>query len=226
MRIAVCDDESYFVKELVKNIYKYANLHNWEPVVDSYYSGMSLSLSQKKYDIIILDFQMDDINGIDTAKLLRKGKNRFSCIIFLTNYPEIAIPAYEVDTYRFVVKNDLFDGLYNAFDDYRLSIKPDYDISIKSGNEYLTIYTENKDILIHLSNNEIITTKTNLTTLFSEVPHTHFFKIHKSYIVNFKYIAIQGSNYIKLKGFPLIIPISRQQLSKFKIAYYNFIKDL
>ena len=177
---------------------------------------------------------MDYINVIDTAKLLRKGKNRFSCIIFLTNYPEIAIPAYEVDTYRFVVKNDLFDGLYNAFDDYRLSIKPDYDISIKSGNEYLTIYTENivfieaqnKDILIHLSNNEIITTKTNLTTLFSEVPHTHFFKIHKSYIVNFKYIAIQGSNYIKLKGFPLIIPISRQQLSKFKIAYYNFIKDL
>lgn len=234
MRIAICDDETSFSSILKSKIYDYSNLHNWDSVVDTYDCGYDLIKNKVKYDIIILDYQMEPIDGLETAKLLRSGINKFSCIIFLTSYPEIAISAYDVDTYRFVVKNTLFDVLYKALDDFRKIIKTNYDISIKSDNEFFTINTENitfievqnKSSYLHLCNEQIYETKKSLTDLYKVLPHTHFFRIHKSFIINFMYISERGQNYVKVRNYDLELPISRNYLSKFKQKYYNYLKDL
>ena len=98
MKIAICDDEALFLSQLKSKIYEYSNKHNLEPVVDEYTVGSNLIDSNIKYDIIILDYQMDKIDGLETARQLRNGINEFACIIFLTNYGEISIDAYSVDT--------------------------------------------------------------------------------------------------------------------------------
>lgn len=234
MRIAICDDEKSFFSVLKSKIYDYSNLHNWESVVDTYDCGYDLINTKIKYDIIILDYQMEQIDGLETAKLLRSGINKFSCIIFLTSFPEIAISAYDVDTYRFVVKSSLFDGLYKALDDFRKIIKVNYDISIKSSNEFITINTgkitflevQNKNSFLHLDNGQMYETKKSLTDLYKELPHTHFFRIHKSFIVNFMHISERGQNYVKVRNYDYELPISRNYLSKFKQKYYNYLKDL
>lgn len=61
MRIAICDDETLFLSQLKSKIYEYSNKHNLEPVVDEYTVGSNLINSSIKYDIIILDYQMDKI---------------------------------------------------------------------------------------------------------------------------------------------------------------------
>lgn len=233
MKIAICDDEKIFSIKLKSKIYDYSNQHNWESIIDIYNCGLDLINSSVKYDIIILDYQMDNMNGLETAKLLRSGINKLSCIIFLTNYPEIAIPAYDVDTYRFVVKNFSFDGIYKALDDFRKITKTDYDISIKLENEFITVNTENitfievqnKHSYLHLINDIVISTKTTLTHLYNELPHTHYFKIHKAYIVNFKYISVRGNSFVKVRNYDYELPISRNYLSQFKQSYYNYIKS-
>ena len=139
MKIAICDDESGFLEEVKNKIYEYANSHNWEPAVETFTSGEELTLLNEKFDLIILDYQMEGLTGLETAERLRQGKNCLTCIIFLTSYPEIAIPAYSVDTYRFVVKNTLYAGLFKALDDFRAIQRLDYDISIKSEGELVTL---------------------------------------------------------------------------------------
>ena len=233
MKIGICDDEKSLLTMLKSKIYDYSNLHNWDSVIDVYNSGYDLVNSKTKYDIIILDYMMKQLNGLETAKLLRKGINRFSCIIFLTSYPEIAISAYDVDTYRFVVKSKNFDGLYDALDAFRTNVKQDYDITIKTDGEHVTVSTQNitfievigKHSYIHLSNGSVLTTKRTLSNISKELPHTHFFKIHKSFIINFKYIIQRNNTSIRVQNYEYEIPLSRNNLTQFKEAYYKFIKD-
>ncbi len=233
MKIAICDDDISFVTKLKNELYNYANLHNLEPVIDCYYSGEEIINAKVKYNLIILDYQMGQINGLDAAKELRKGINQFACIIFLTNYPEIAIPAYEVDTYRFVVKDTLYQGIFNALDNFRSSKKEDYDIAIKSKYEWIVVNTENiiyfesqnKDIIIYLVDGRTIYTKMKLSSFYNMVPHTHFVKTHKSYIVNLNYIQLIHSTSLKLKKIDLVVPLSRNCKSDFMKKYHNYISE-
>ncbi len=233
MKIAICDDDVTFVSNLKSELYNYANSHNLEPVIDCYYSGEELIKTDEKYNLIILDYQMGQINGLDTAKVLRKGINQFACIIFLTNFPEIAIPAYDVDTFRFVVKDTLYQGIFNAIDNFRNSKKEDYDIAIKTNCDLTVINTEtiiyfesqNKDILIHLIDGETISTKMKLSSFYNMVPHTHFVQTHKSYVVNLNQIQLVHPTSLKMKRTDLVIPLSRNYKGEFIKKYHIFISD-
>ena len=233
MKIAICDDDQIFLSELADKIYWYSAQHNWESAIDRYYTGVDLIEAKTKYDVIILDYQMDLLDGLETAKLLRDGPNQFSCIIFLTNYPEIAISAYDVDTYRFVVKNTLYEGLFKALDAFRDHKEKNYDISFKSESEIITINTSNivfieannKEITVHLDDGREFVTRKNLSKLYGEVPHYLFQKIHKSIIVNMTYVQRQSQNCLKVKHYPSWLPISRKYCKSFREAYIKFLKD-
>lgn len=234
MRIAICDDEHHMLELLKEKLYDYSNSHNWESVVDTYDNGNKLVNSAAKYDIVILDYQMNEIDGLETARHLRKGHNSQACIIFLTSFPEVAIPAYEVDTYRFVLKNNIDNGLTKALDDFRNMQTYDIDICIKVDREFVSVNSSdiafievvNKMCFIHMNTGEVIETKTSLSSLYGKLPKTHFYKVHKAYVVNFSYIARRKENDIFLKSCNFSIPISRNYMSAFKRKYYNFLNDM
>ena len=138
MRILIVED-SYSLADTLQTALKNENY-----IVDAVFDGSDGYEYGRTgiYDIIILDYQMDKIDGLETARQLRNGINEFACIIFLTNYGEISIDAYSVDTYRFVLKSTLWDGLYNALDDYRKRMNTGKSISVKSDGSYITIDTD------------------------------------------------------------------------------------
>ncbi|MDE7192940.1 MAG: response regulator [Oscillospiraceae bacterium] len=73
MKAAVCDDERVFHKEISFLMRKYMKAKNIEIFIDFYENGEKLLRSEKEYDIIFLDYQMEGINGIETAEKLRKA---------------------------------------------------------------------------------------------------------------------------------------------------------
>ena len=105
MYIAICDDDLNLLSQLKSKIYIYCNEHKIDSVIDIYSSGEDFLASNINYDIAILDYKMHNLNGLDTAKILRTRSEYSTCIIFLTSFPEIAISSYSVDTYIFVVNN-------------------------------------------------------------------------------------------------------------------------
>lgn len=104
MRIAICDDEEHYIskiKELMTkccidskkiDFYEFKNGENF-----------LLDYESKKYDIIVLDIEMDGLSGLDVAKEIRKSDSTV-IIAFLTSHQEFAVDGYEVNAFRYLLK--------------------------------------------------------------------------------------------------------------------------
>ena len=104
MKVAIVEDEVQSQEILKRCLDKYARAHNiiMESVV--FKSGLDLvSEYAADYDVIFMDIMMSFMDGIETAKVLRKLDERVP-LIFVTNMPKFAIKGYEVDALGFLIK--------------------------------------------------------------------------------------------------------------------------
>ena len=85
MRIAICDDEAFENETLRRLIGQYAALKDGEIRVDAFTEGKTL-LRQPRYDLYFLDYKMEEMDGIEVAKGLRKKFNNAVTICYLTNF--------------------------------------------------------------------------------------------------------------------------------------------
>lgn len=63
------------------------------------------------YEVIILDVEMPDLNGLQTAEKIRQV-DQTVILAFLTNYAEFAVQGYEVNAFRYILKSQP-DYLFN-----------------------------------------------------------------------------------------------------------------
>lgn len=126
MRVALCDDEKSMQLILENLLNEYSHIRNLDISIDKYDNGHDLLrvLNEKEYEIVFMDHQMQDIDGMETSRLIR-SRNNDCVIIFVSAFPEIAVDSYEVSTFRFIVKPINKEKLFKAIDDYLKSI--DYD---------------------------------------------------------------------------------------------------
>ncbi len=105
MIIAVCDDEKIYRDKTVALIK--ATLGSCGKInISLFLSGESLldACKDVKFDLIFLDIEMQGINGLETAREIRKT-NSGVMIVFLTGYSEFAVDGYEVGAFRYILKN-------------------------------------------------------------------------------------------------------------------------
>lgn len=107
VEIAVCDDEQVHIDRIVKYIEVYSEESEININITSYNSGMALlkdiENDDLKYDIIFLDVEMPEINGVDMARQIRKITQDV-IICFVTSFDKYAIQAYGVEALAYVVK--------------------------------------------------------------------------------------------------------------------------
>ena len=103
MNIAICDDEPTFLKQLHKRI---ADMKIPDCEIHEFTSGKDLLAFFVKgmYEVIILDVEMPGLNGLQTAERIRQT-DKSVIISFLTNYTEFAVQGYEVNAFRYILKN-------------------------------------------------------------------------------------------------------------------------
>lgn len=228
LKVAVCDDEKIFHREISGLVRRYMRARNIEIYTDFYENVEELLCSQKKYDIIFLDYQMEGINGIETAEKLRKT-NLDSIIIFISAYPAVALDAYEVKTFRFLVKPIDESKFFKALDDYIKSI--DYDdllllhthdgdykiklseiIYLEADGKYTTVRTKDKTLRIHI----------NLKQLEIKLPTSNFIRCSKSYVVGFSHISNHNSTEIFFDNGERAC-IGAHYAARFKTEFQNYI---
>lgn len=103
MHIAVCDDELYFRKILIKDLNTYAAEYGLELIIYEYRDGNDLLTSNISFDVIFMDYRMEERNGLDTVSVLRK-RNIDTKVIFISSYKEVVFDSMKVNTFRFLVK--------------------------------------------------------------------------------------------------------------------------
>ena len=196
MKIAICDDQMAMHTELKKHLENYAQKRNLIMIYNDYTNGFDLISSQNEYDIIFMDYQMAEIDGLETARQIRK-KNTDTTIIFLTSFPDIVFDTFEVNAYRFLVKPIDDARLEAALDSYLsdndesnlILIKTDE--SNKKININDIIYIEASDKYCNIRTNEgTVLFKKTLSEIEKMLPEDKFFRCHRTYLVGFRHIFL------------------------------------
>ncbi len=102
--IALLDDERSALDETRSCLDRYFKEINEEVSINEFQDpSLFLKNYSLKYDIIFLDIQMAERNGMDVAKKIREI-DTISIIVFVTNMANLAVKGYEVDASDFIVK--------------------------------------------------------------------------------------------------------------------------
>ena len=139
MRIALCDSDAAASLATKQMIYEYASIHNIELVVSEYRSGKALLSEWEKYFLVILDYTSEDLNGLETARLMRQ-KGGMCGIIFLSADTGFILDSFKVRPYRFLLKPLSRESLFQVLDDFFTAASISSPLFIKDGEVYHQIY--------------------------------------------------------------------------------------
>lgn len=174
-------------------------------------------LSKHSIDILFLDIQMPQKNGIDFYKSLPIEKK--PAVIFTTAYQEYAIDGFEVNAIDYLLKPIDQNRFEKAIEkalwwfqkenvnplENSITIRADYknnniileDIQYIEGlDDYVQIYLENKPKLV---------ARMSMKNMIELLPSDYFIRIHRSYIVPIKKIETFDSKQISIQNkiFPI-----------------------
>lgn len=228
LNAAVCDDEKIFHKEISVLIRNYTKAKGIDIFVDFYENGEGLLRSERKYDIIFLDYQMKGINGIETAEKLRAA-NSDSVIIFISAYPTAALDAFEIKTFRFIVKPVDEAKLYKALDDYIKSIDYDNILLLKTQDgsyklrmsEIIYLEADGKHTIVHTKSRHLCV-HINLKQLEIRLPDSDFIRCSREYVVGFAHISNHNGTEIMFDNGENA-RIGKHYASRFKKEFQKYI---
>lgn len=233
IRTLIVDDERYAREELTYLLGKFLGVQ----VVGEAESGETAILKalQLLPDVVFLDVEMPKMNGIEVAKTLVELK-KIPLIIFATAYPQFAAEAFRINATDYLLKpydegqlkqtiERIEKTLYpvstadNTEKPGKLAVETGGDIDYILPQNILYIYRDEKvtKIITQTADYEV---RTTLKELESRLVPFSFFRIHKGYLVNLKYVSrltpwFNGAYQLELEGLDEKLSVSR-----------NYVKDL
>lgn len=229
MRIAVCDDEERFLTDIKDHIYEIYN--SMDVVVDCFTSGKNLinSFDKQSYDLVFLDIEMPEIDGLTLAKMLREKSNELN-IVFLTGHIEYALEGYEVNALRYltkpVKKDKMLEVLHYVSEkltkNHKLKIRVDGEDTFIDVNDIIYFEAQNQYIMIYTKTGEYLV-RYNISDYENELVKDGFFRTHRSYLVNLSKVKKIGKAEVIMEG-DKEIPVSRNTVKVLKEALYSYIE--
>lgn len=231
MKILIYDDnenDTFSVIKLIDNYFLNKRI-NYEIVECT--STPSLFERINNCDLIFLDIEINEENGIEIGKEIRKRNSNVQ-IIIISNYSKYLIDGYKIQADRYFlkpIKHDEFNIEFeNVIDHYLREYNGIFDKKIHKKKIYYKdiIYVEfiERKTKIHLSNSKEIITPYPLKYWEDVLKEENFFaKPHKSFIINFQYISGFSKTDIILITAETI-PLSRHYKQSFDESYLDFLQ--
>ena len=231
MRIAICDSNENFILQLKKMIYIFADRRRLDIVADCYNCGEDIIKSDIKYNLVILDYSLNGINGLETAKKIRQ-KNLSAAIIFISKYTEFVFEAFKVNTFRFLPKPIDTIQFYSVLNDFLQKYHSEFTLLIKNNDFTSSINIQNiffleannKHCTIHLEKEAINCNKT-MARVFEALPKNYFSKINRAFVINLSSVLRYNNDIVTLKN-GTNLHISRKYYKTFKDDYRLFLNPI
>lgn len=163
-------------------------------------------------DLLFLDIQMPDINGMDFYKKYGDGK----MVIFTTAYSQYAVEGFNVNALDYLLKpidlkrfeqavnkaNDYFAYLHSAANHQHqhLFLRSEYSLVKIHFQEIEFIETLDDYIKIHVNGKKPVLSKMNLKNVMSKLNPAEFIRVHRSYVVPIHKIESVRGKIIKLRN--------------------------
>ncbi|MEK3980438.1 LytTR family DNA-binding domain-containing protein [Psychrobacillus sp. FSL K6-2836] len=226
----IIDDERFSREELSFLLSTYKEIEIIAEA-DSAESGLIL-VAKNEPDIVFVDIEMTGMNGIDFAKITKQMK-KSPIIIFATAFPNYALDAFETNAFDYLLKpfekkrlDETIARIHLAtkpsvspFVTLKLAVHEDDRIIYIEPNSILYISRNDRDTVIRTAKREF-TSKYTLKELEEKLTGHHFFRTHKSFLVNIHQIVEVSTwsssiYHVRVNGISEQIPLSR-----------NYVKEL
>ncbi|WP_200825148.1 LytR/AlgR family response regulator transcription factor [Aquimarina algiphila] len=227
IQCAVVDDSTTQRLSVIKLIKKHPRLElakEWNNAIEA-----KNGLLDTKIDVLFLDIEMPILNGFDLLDDLENKPH----IIFVTGKTKYAHKAFDYHALDFLkkpIRKERFNiAIEKVIDTFTIKSQPlpqenDPFVFIKCGIKKYKVFLNHilyvsalKDFAkIHLEDSSPLVVLGTMTSLESLLPSNHFFRAHRSYIVNLDKIERFSAHYMEINDEK--IPISRMKKQKLKEA--------
>lgn len=233
MRIAICDDLTECRLSVKCYVCEYFKLHHIECSIDEFETGFDLLKHNENYDILFLDIELGDLNGIAVAKEIQK-KHKNTVILVVTAYHQYLDDAMDIHVTRYIDKPVTQSRIFSALDK-ALSIINESVITLHLRDSQITrikasdiIYAEAKFKGVYIYTNETVYRVKETMKQFRLMLTASCFAVpHNSYIVNMNYIKNFQRNEITLAEpyTNISISVATRKQAEFKRRFLDFIGE-
>ena len=229
MRIAICEDNKVAADDIRNMIDNYFITRKAAHVIDVYYDTDSFEKFEHAYDLVFLDYKFPEKNGMDVARHLREISDEVG-IVFISAYREHVFESFEVGAFRYLLKPVKESELISTLDSFVAQRRKNLpvEVPLKNKNIYIKadeiLYIESyeKHCIVRMTDKSYETSKA-LSTFQADINSSSFFRTHRRYLVNMKYIAEIEKNIITLINGEKV-EISRRNLINFNKCYMNYLR--
>lgn len=234
-KIAICDDEKSTCVELENFIKHYGSTHFIKIETEVFYSGKTLCtyLEQNEYfELLFLDIGLPNIDGIDVGHFIRTTmENEQTDIVYVSSEKNYALQLFQYRPLDFFIKPITYEMIENILGIFvkrrRISdiffeclVNRTYQ-RIKLSN-IIYFKSDNKKINLYSVSGEMFTFYGKLEEIRLKLPEEMFLTIHKSYIINYKYVNKYTYEWMEMvNGDILTISKSHRKEVRSKLLQYE-----
>lgn len=194
MNVLIIDDDITFSKKFKNDIHDYFMKYNDQvdiDIINFHFSDLSI---YKRYDIIFVDIELPNTDGILLSKTLKR-QNPTSLFVFISAKNNLIHSSLTVQPFFFIRKNNYSQDLSIFFDLFQEAILDNTMIQLSYKTTKITIPIQNiiyieatQHILNIYTQDNIYKDNRSLKTIMKEIPNHYFIQIHRSFIINCKYV--------------------------------------
>lgn len=206
MNIAICDDEENIRIYICKLIQKQETFCK----ITEFSSGKELlefqdETNAEEIDILFLDISMEDEDGMTVAKQLRSQME--------SNFEQVFAQTIREYQYLMAKKKEKPKEVLVRNGNRTRSVSADDIYYIESSNRKVTLYLRHEKIEYY----------DKISSLESELK-PDFFRIHKGYLVNIKYVERYDRTEVKMRNGDSLL-ISKYKYQDFVKRYLEYILE-
>ena len=225
LKVAICDDEYIFAEKIQSLLSEYLKQKKIQSNISIYHSGkelIELGSGMAQYQVIFLDINMDEVDGIETARKIREYSNS-TMLVFVTAYIKYAPEGYKLDAVRFLLKDQTMfkEALWECMNAVLKKIRAEdlkVMFSFHEGKKEIPIsklmYIESN---LHKLEFHVLSDDVKVYSLHDKLDRVeekykkyNFIRTHQSYLVNMRYILrVKRYELVLTNGMKLPIPRSR-----------------
>lgn len=225
MKILIFEDNEKELGTLLNYIESFCLSKNIIYTVDIYTNSKDFIENIYTYDLIFLDIEVQNENGIDIGIKIREY-NDDAKIIFVTNYSKYLIDGYKAHADRYFLKplnqEEFNIELENVLEDYIQKYSGFFDKKILKTkiyfNEILYIEFKDRKTFLHFITGKVIETNYPLKYWENKLGDHYFAKPYRAYLVNLRHISGFTKQEVIMEN-EEYLPISRLFKNEFEERY-------
>lgn len=199
LTVGICDDEQKMRKILRPVLERKLQLLGEEYRIAEYDSGEALLScpDADRPDLLFLDIEMKELNGMDTARALRR-RSADTILIFVTAYPDYVFQGYEVHAFHYLLKpydeRKIMDVLEQALRELSGRREQFFVLEQKSGTmrishrDIVAFASDKRKVLVFLADGTTRDFYGKLDDTAAALPDC-FVRIHNRYLVNLNHMT-------------------------------------